>query len=504
MRNENEFGNHPHRDEGVEKETTSRREFLAKAGLMAGGVGLLSLTYGLTWAVEPQNCAFPRSSTAPVSFQPDRNLAVRTRKSASTLTATEVQRLKAAYTALRRLSSTRPNDSRGWLRQANAHCWYCGGGLNGRAGEEIHGGWWFLPWHRCYLYFHERILGNLIGDPTLTLPYWDWDRAAGRTIPAAYTNPNTAANPLFDANRGRTPTATLPTSIVGSQVMAQVLAAPTSPLFMGSDASSPNSQGGRLENGPHGAVHIWTGTSFQSPQQGQDMGILSTAAQDPVFFAHHANIDRLWDVWLQSSNTHQNPTDSAWLTHRWTFYDERGRRTSISVADVVDAENSLRYRYDDVAPKAMAMDEREAESRVTLGPNAITKTIPVPDELHAKIMKGKAADEPAREYVLHIEDVHFPQHRSAIVHVFGNLPRDEKTAALSSDRYLGYFAIVPRTTKDTNRKAMHRHIVLQVSERIRDLLKASKELSVTLAPVTAEGKPSPSKMAIGKLYLAED
>ena len=55
------------------------------------------------------------------------------------------------------------------------HCWYCSGALDGLSGIEIHGGWWFLAWHRAYLYFHEQILGTLIGDPTFALPYWDWD-----------------------------------------------------------------------------------------------------------------------------------------------------------------------------------------------------------------------------------------------------------------------------------------------------------------------------------------
>ncbi|MGH7230276.1 MAG: tyrosinase family protein [Nitrospiraceae bacterium] len=506
MGGKNESAESPTCEEECDGEAKSRREFLYKAGLMAGGIGLLSLSYGLSWAAEPQNCAFTRASTSPVSFQPDDTVAVRTRKSASALTQAEAQRLKDAYAALRRLSRARPTDPRGWLRQANVHCWYCGGGLNGRAGEEIHGGWWFFPWHRCYLYFHERILGNLIDDPTFTLPYWEWDQSANRRMPATYTNPNNATNSLFDANRGRTPTSTLPASIVGSQVMTQVMASPTAQLFMGTDAGDPNAQGGSLENGPHGAVHIWTGTSFQSPQQGQDMGVLSTAAQDPLFFAHHANIDRLWEVWLRSLPTHRNPADSAWLTHRWTFFDERGRWTSMSVADVLDTENSLRYRYEDVGPRALAMDEGRTETRVTLGPNAITRTIPVPEELHAKIMREPKVPEtePAHEYVLHIEGVQLPEHRSAIVHVFGNLPPGEKTATLDSPTYLGYFAIVPKTTKAGGRKPSHRHIALQVSPRIRDLLKEKKDLSVTLVPVTADGKPSPNKLGVGKLYLSED
>jgi tyrosinase len=38
----------------------------------------------------------------------------------------------------------------------------------------------------------------------------------------------------------------------------------------------------------HNAVHGWTGGT---------MGIIPWAAYDPIFWAHHANIDRLWRIW---------------------------------------------------------------------------------------------------------------------------------------------------------------------------------------------------------------
>jgi tyrosinase len=52
-------------------------------------------------------------------------------------------------------------------------------------------------------------------------------------------------------------------------------------------------------NGVHGAVHIWVGGTMSDP---------STAAADPIFWMHHANLDRLWWQWYNSpQGNHQNP-----------------------------------------------------------------------------------------------------------------------------------------------------------------------------------------------------
>ena len=51
---------------------------------------------------------------------------------------------------------------------------------------------------RFYLYFHERILGKLIGDDTFALPFWNWDAPGGMTMPALYAN---QSSPLYDERR---------------------------------------------------------------------------------------------------------------------------------------------------------------------------------------------------------------------------------------------------------------------------------------------------------------
>lgn len=37
----------------------------------------------------------------------------------------------------------------------------------------------FLPWHRAYLLHWEREIRKLTGDPTFSIPYWDWRDAQG-------------------------------------------------------------------------------------------------------------------------------------------------------------------------------------------------------------------------------------------------------------------------------------------------------------------------------------
>ena len=71
------------------------------------------------------------------------------------------------------MRSLPPSDPRSLIRQAWLHGYYCD---PGQAGINVHNSWAFLPWHRAFLYYHEQILGSLIGKPHFRLPYWDWDQ----------------------------------------------------------------------------------------------------------------------------------------------------------------------------------------------------------------------------------------------------------------------------------------------------------------------------------------
>src|SRR5205807_3519977 len=66
-------------------------------------------------------------------------------------------------------------------------------------------------------------------------------------------------------------------------------------------------------NGIHGSVHIWVGGT---------MSDASVSPADPVFWLHHANLDRLWWAWYNSpAGNHQDPelTGTDAVMDPWTY-----------------------------------------------------------------------------------------------------------------------------------------------------------------------------------------
>jgi tyrosinase len=136
----------------------------------------------------------------------------------------------------------------------------------------------FLPWHRVYLWRLEEALHQV--HPDVCLPYWDWTKASQQTIPAWLASV--------------TPTVVTPTRTIA------VMRAPQSSASLGMIAANAPaalaqstfaSFASQLES-IHDSVHVWVGGS---------MAVVSTAPADPLFWMHHANIDRLWWQWQQSS-----------------------------------------------------------------------------------------------------------------------------------------------------------------------------------------------------------
>lgn len=464
---------------------------------------------------EPASCAPPPSATV-VPFAGDTG-PLRARKSAFDLTQDEVDQLKRAFAALRQLARDNPNDPRGWLLQANVHCWHCGGGRDGLRGEQVHSGYWFLPWHRAYLYFMEKILGQLVGDPAFALPYWDWENPGRNRLPPAYVTPNDASNPLFDRNRRPSPRSRIRLPSVSGAGFRRIMAASSWRTFMGDIPSGLRGTSGVLETGAHGDVHVWTGLPGPGTCGGPDMGVFSTAAQDPLFFAHHGNIDRLWDVWLASDPVaHTNPTAPEWASHRWTFYDENGRWVSISVQDLVQHERSLRYAY---APPALAeptmafaaVSEAEVGFATALG--VATRLTPTPQTVRVPLTTAdrllavsafssaqalEAAALPAAP-TLEIEGITMPPGAAASVRVFVNLPGATARTSTGDPHYVGSFTLVPHSSAHP----VHTSISLELSPDNQELLMGRNDVQVTLVPVTIDNAtPREISLTYERVYLS--
>jgi len=96
---------------------------------------------------------------------------------------------------------------------------------------------------------------------------------------------------------------------------------------------------GALETTPHDTVHV---------DIGGWMGSINLSARDPIFYLHHANIDRLWKRWLALGGGRQDPvSDQVWMNTMFTFFDENGQQVQLSGKDILDTVGQLNYCYDD-------------------------------------------------------------------------------------------------------------------------------------------------------------
>ena len=213
--------------------------------------------------------------------------------------------------------------------------------------NSAHRGPAFLPWHREFLRRFEADLQRVSGKPDLGLPYWDWENS--HTFPTFLSGDGTLLEatdqePIvyfmavndgpFRLNREAptngwlavdgtgTPVGPLQRAFgvaevsqrdpnTGDQVFdpagQRVLVPATLPdlkqvqhaLSIAEYDADPWDESPDLESfrnvlegwwrGPrlHNLVHVWVGGSMGP----------GTSPNDPVFFLHHCNVDRLWADW---------------------------------------------------------------------------------------------------------------------------------------------------------------------------------------------------------------
>ncbi len=215
------------------------------------------------------------------------------RKNVSSLTTVEKQRFVAAVLQ---------------LKASGKYDTYVTTHMN--AMHHAHQGPAFLPWHREFLRRFESDLQGI--DPSVTLPYWDWStdntttsqpwhvelmggngRASDQQVtdgPLAFSAGKWPINidtpPNFLTRNFGVGASSLPSA---SDVAAVLAITPydSAPWNTSPVASFRNQLEGWRGPNIHNRVHLWVGGAMEP----------MSSPNDPVFFLHHCNIDRLWAQW---------------------------------------------------------------------------------------------------------------------------------------------------------------------------------------------------------------
>ncbi|MDQ3893294.1 MAG: tyrosinase family protein [Actinomycetota bacterium] len=232
-------------------------------------------------------------------------------------------------------------------------------GETGTGRNVAHRGPAFCPWHRQALRELELHLQSVdTGSPPLAIPYWRWEaeRTTWQTARIwtlvggngdSTQGWRVTTGPFADwisviwnvsgtdfVQRAGILRQFTPWTIDDPSAAQLVSAYDVSPWSEFSNASLSFRQA--LES-PHNSVHV---------QIGGDMNAGGTAPNDPVFWLHHANVDRQWARWQQARGiTNYQPTSGGPPGHNLNDvmqYEESATATPASVLDWV----AMGYTYD--------------------------------------------------------------------------------------------------------------------------------------------------------------
>lgn len=446
-----------------------------------------------------------------------------TRRNIANLAANDpiIQTYKDAVAAMKALPA---GDGRNWTKQAQIHNNKC-----------VHGNWWFLPWHRAYLFNFEAICRKLTGNNDFALPYWNWTTSP--SIPTPFWG---AGNPLLNSTRSATQSSVASSSMVGSTTITNILNQTNFFLFASDQAATQQQVAGygMLEATPHNYIH-----GFVGGEMGTYMSPL-----DAIFWCHHNMIECLWVDW-NINKGNPNTSDPAWSGMTFNdFVDGDGNPAPIQVAATL-LMPLLSYQFEPCAPGAgplVVKDRAILEKFLREGaphkleylkryelrrPFTTNLLQAAPSRLKVEPEAFRTVlDVAGREKaVLTIDEVEPPVKQDAFVRVFLNKPDATAATSIEDPHYAGSFAFfcceVDPTMKGhdmtaasspsaspvpaaTGRATMPKlRYLVDVTPTVRKLSQGgslSPDLDITLVTVPVEEKRQvePLKLNVGRIELA--
>ncbi|WP_257453693.1 tyrosinase family protein [Archangium lipolyticum] len=193
--------------------------------------------------------------------------------------------------------------------------------------NSAHSGPAFLPWHRYFLLRFEGYLRTALSDNDFRLPYWDWSADAALSNPrqspiwsqealGRFTQPAIWQVRIVPGTRGLTRLAqprpldrdlgalggALPTRDAVRTVLRNQVVYDAPPYNSSSTGFRNYLEGWEGPARIHNNVHVWIGGDMAD----------STSPNDPIFYLHHCNVDRIWQAWrIRYPNAPYVPPQSA-------------------------------------------------------------------------------------------------------------------------------------------------------------------------------------------------
>lgn len=470
---------------------------------------------------------------------------VYTRRDISRLTSAQIATLRRGVAAMMSRSASDPTS---WWYQTNIH------GTTSATPSPLntcqHGSYFFLAWHRMYLYYFERILRRASGDPNFALPYWNYGDPNQRALPLPYRQPaDSSLNPLYVSARQMNDGNLLPESAVSvaTAFAATNFSSPTGSgqSFGGQRLSQPShdaSPPGLLERNPHNTLHVLIGGSTGW------MASVATAARDPIFWLHHANVDRLWKRWLDRGGGRSNPppSDTVWRQTRFMFINENGQQVILTGEQILNTVTQLGYRYDD-DPVALALVTPEPPVGSATGPSdllaqeppprlpqsaalydrrvdldvrrSVRVVMPFQDDATSRIEQTLTARSPAgpsvssapdagpRRLMLNLEHIEYDQPAGVYWEIYIDLPEHERSPDPRGPHFVGTLALFGM--KEHARGSGHIRQDIDITDVLRRLAlrkpRKLDSLSVTfvprgpLPPPGPPGRPTPPSQELPSL-----
>ena len=292
----------------------------------------------------------------------------RVRRDVQALVATDTFFTKYGQ-AVQAMHQLPANDPRNWRNQALIHLNHC-----------PHNALDFFHWHRHYILNFEAICGQLIGDNSFSLAYWNWSAKQG-IIPDPFYDLNLLNVQFWNDPSNAQSEHWGPETVVtvGTRALAKGQGLQSDPnagqgftqasiddIQQGSDFQIFT---GELEGSPHNNGHVISGEA--TGHMGNGMSPL-----DPIFWLHHCNVDRIWAEWQTAGNS----TPALIGNYDNQFVNGAGQAVMASSAAALDFA-AMGYTYDTLSAPVVAaaqqrfgLQEPQAQSALRAFPIAAAPT----------------------------------------------------------------------------------------------------------------------------------